>query len=78
MFEIKWGKRCFFWELKSLAKRDRVLLTIIWNHKKYHASKNPVKKPKVEDVYPAKGVRVLETAGNILTDGGKGENKEGR
>jgi len=55
MFEIKWGRRCFFWELKSLAKRDRVLLTIIWNHKKYHASKNPVKKPKVQDIYPVKG-----------------------
>jgi len=63
MFEIKWGKR--------------VLLTIIWNHKKWHAHLNPAKKPKVQDIYPAKGVRVLETAGNILTYGGKGENKEG-
>jgi len=34
MFEIKWGKR--------------VLLTIIWNHKKWHAHLNPVKKPKVQ------------------------------
>ena len=32
MFEIKWGKR--------------VLLTIIWNHRKWHAHLNPVKKRK--------------------------------
>ena len=51
MFEIKWGRRCFFWELKWLTKRDRVLLTIIWNHKKWHAHLNPVKKPKVQDIY---------------------------
>ena len=41
MFEIKWGKR--------------VLLTIIWNHKKWHVHLNPVKKPKVQDVYTVTG-----------------------
>ena len=51
MFEIKWGKRCFFWELKWLTKRDLVLLTIIWNHKKWHVHRNPVKKAKVQDIY---------------------------
>ena len=30
MFEIKWGKR--------------VLLTIIWNHRKWHVHRNPRKK----------------------------------
>ena len=38
MFEIKWGKR--------------VLLTIIWDHKKWHAHLNPVKKPKPPVPYP--------------------------
>ena len=52
-------------------------IIIIWDFTRFHVSKNPVKKPKVQDIYPAKGVRVLETAGNILTYGGKGENKEG-
>ena len=38
MFEIKWGKR--------------VLLTIIWNHRKWHIHRNPVKKPKLPVPYP--------------------------
>jgi len=39
MFEIKWGKR--------------VLLTIIWNHRKWHVHRNPVKRkaPEEDDPY---------------------------
>ena len=30
-------------------------IIIIWDFTRFHVSKNPSKKPKVQDIYPVKG-----------------------
>jgi len=67
MFEIKWGKRCFFWELKWLTKRDYVLLTIIWNHRKWHVHRNP--KKRTMEIIGKGAAEILDKVGTYPTAG---------